>query len=380
MNTYGYLINCNYTFDNKDIIIPAILDGDTVRGIIEGTESTGIFYNKAISSLSMPPNLEYIGAYSFSSNLLTDVSIPNTVTYIGEGAFSSNEFSGFVLPALTTPGFVDWIDGHGNHHEGGATVTDLSIIYRANLPYTLTDEDVEVDVNGSILSCSYGFEASMITIPETLDGYTVKGIGDDHMNLFYEKMITSLQLPSGLEQIGANAFSHNLLTSVTIPEKVNSIGDDAFSHNLMTSVVIPASVHYIGAGAFAFNQIAGIVLPEAQKEGYTFDDWNGNILANTEVKDLSLAYTANFTLITGITGAQGFSVSVYPNPTKGYLSITGDAIHSIELVSLSGVLLKKWHVTGTPVTLDVTSFERGIYLLRIEGNHGSCVRPVVIEL
>ena len=142
---------------------------------------------------------------------------------------------------------------------------------------------MEVDVNGYIISCSYSFKASIIIIPDTLDGYAVKGIGNDYNHLFYEKDITSIHLPSGLVYIGRNAFSFNLLTSVTIPDSVRVIEDEAFGNNLLTDVVIPGSVHYIGYGAFLSNQLTGIVLPEALKEGYIFDNWNDSIPGNTEV-------------------------------------------------------------------------------------------------
>ena len=357
MDANGHIITCSYSFDIKDIMIPDSLDGYKVKGIADGTEDSGVFYNKAMTSVILPLGLEYIGTYAFSNNLLTSVTIPNSVTLIEEEAFSNNLLTGFVLPTLTVSGFVDWLDGSGNHYAGEATATDLSTIYRARFPYTLTDVDVEMDVNGYIISCSYGFGASMITIPETLDVYAVKGIGDDYSNLFYEKAITSIQLPSGLEYIGTYAFSYNLLTSVTIPNSVTSIGEEAFSNNLLT----------------------GFVLPEAQKEGYTFSNWNGSIPANTEVTDLLIAYTANFTLNTGIENVVGFNVMVYPSPTKAFVTIEADDIYSVELMSLCGVLVQKLNVTGTHCTIDLSSQSSGIYILRIEGKYGTCVKRFVKE-
>lgn len=399
MDSHGYIISCSYGFEVSVIAIPDTLDGYVVKGIADGTEDSGVFYNKVITSVSLPSGLNYIGAWAFGSNQLTSVTIPDSVYFIGSGAFTSNqltsiavpnsisfigneafasnELTEFVLPASTVPGFVDWFDSYGNHYAGGATVTDLSTHYRAGFPYTLTDEDVEMDAEGYIISCSYGFEASIITIPETLDGYAVKGIGDDYTNLFYDKGITSIQLPSGLEYIGTYAFSSNLITGVTIPNSVRIIGDEAFSNNLLTGVIIPSSVNYIGSGTFLSNQLTSIVLPEAQKEGYVFDNWNGSIPANTEVMDLSIAYTADFTLVTDIENASGFNVRVYPNPTRGFVTIEVDDIFSVELMSLSGVLIKKLNAVGSTCTLDLSSQDSGIYLLRITGKNGTYVKSIV---
>ena len=222
----------------------------------------GAFRSNKITGITISDGVISIGAWAFYKNELTSVAISNSVSSIGEEAFGLNDLTEFVLPTLTVTGFVDWIDGNGNHYAGGASVTDLSTNYRANFPYVLTDADVEMDANGYIISCSYSFEASMITIPDMLDGYTVKGIGDDFESLFYEKAITSIQLPSGLEYIGYSAFSHNLLTSFTIPANIDSIADHTFSYNLLSEITIPDSVSYIGHSAFQVNKLTNVTIPE----------------------------------------------------------------------------------------------------------------------
>lgn len=379
MDANGYIMSCSYSFDNKDIIIPDSLDGIKVIGIDDGAVDAGVFYNKAITSVSIPQGIEYIGDYAFNTNQLSDIIIPNGVSFIGAGAFGSNVLTTFVLPNITESGFIDWLDANGTHYAGGATVTDLSTNYRAIFQYTITDADVEMDVNGYIISCSYSFMASMITIPETLDGYLVKGIGDDYTNLFYDKAIISIGLPSGLEVIGTYAFSNNLLTSVSLPDGVTLIGDEAFSNNLLSAITIPNTVSYIGISAFNSNPLTAFVLPEAYQEGYTFDNWNGSIAANTEVTDLAIAYTANFSLISGMENFGDFDVRLYPNPAKDFVMIESEDIYSVELISISGVRLQKLKVAGTHCKIDLSSQDSGIYLLRIEGKYGACVIRVMKE-
>ena len=94
---------------------------------------------------------------------------------------------------------------------------------------------------------------------------------------------------------------------------------------------------------------------------------------------MAVAYTANFTLVTGIENVAGFNVMVYPNPTKGLITIEADDICSVEVISVSGVLVQKLQVTGIQCTIDLSSEESGIYLLRISGKYGACVKRIVKE-
>lgn len=213
--------------------------------------------------------------------------------------------------------------------------------------YTLIDDDVEV-VDGIIVNCSYDFTISDIVIPETLDGQTVLGID---YNVFSNKSITNVDLPNTLTSIGKGAFYTNELSSLTIPESVTSIGPNAFNNNAieevngspssgiiyarnldgrddsttivsyggvadvidfipsnvtnigqwafygnsLSGITIPTSITYIGQSAFINNQLTGFTLPKAEKEGFTFIDWNSSITANTWVTDLTTEYKANFT-------------------------------------------------------------------------------------
>ncbi len=251
----------------------------------------GAFRSNKLASITISAGVISIGEWAFYNNDLASVDIPNSVSSIGGEAFGSNEFTGltdFVLPTLAVTGFIDWLDGFGNHYAGGATVTDLSTNYRARFPYTLTDADVVMDVNAYIISCSYSFEASMITIPETLDGFTVKGIGDNYRKLFKEKAITSIQLPSGLEYIGTSAFSNNLLTSLTIPNSVTLIGEEAFSYNLLANITIPNSVTSVGNSAFVSNELTDVTISNS------VDTIRDNVFAYNQLTSITIPNSVTY--------------------------------------------------------------------------------------
>ena len=329
----------------------------------------GAFRSNKLTSITISSGVISIGEWAFFNNQIASVTIPNSVSSIGGEAFGSNDLTSFVLPTLTVSGFVDWLDGSGNHYAGGETVTDLSINYRAQFPYTLADNDVVVDVNGYIISCSYSFEASMITIPETLDGYTVTGIGDDCRNLFKEKAITSIQLPSGLEYIGTSAFSNNLLTSLTIPNTVTLIGEEAFSYNLLADIAIPNSVTFIGNSAFVSNQLTNISISNG------IDTIRDNVFAFNQLSSITIP--DNITFIGGgaFQNNQLTSVSI-PNSViyigggafsfnllTSFILPTPTIAGFIDWVDISG----DHYEAGTTVT-DLSTYYRAVipYILKDE--------------
>ncbi len=94
-------------------------------------------------------------------------------------------------------------------------------------------------------------QESDLRIPDTNQGSPVVGIGN---RAFYNKRISSVQLPASLVSIGTNAFTRTDLTSVTIPASVTSLGNYAFSEcKSLTSVTFEAGsqLESIGQRAFA---------------------------------------------------------------------------------------------------------------------------------
>ncbi len=302
VDTNGIITDCSYDFTNNDIIIPDSVNGTEITGIADvnvfGT--VDIFYAQGISNVVLPSGIKTIGDNAFKGNDLTSVAlpdgllrigesafnnndfafteidIPNSVTFIGQYAFSMNAIDSIKLPVVSVPGFEGWIDNNGTEYEGGTTIEYNGNEYRAIINYTLQDDDVEVNEEGMISSCSYDFTYTDIIIPDTLDGVSIAGIEDKGFTGIFEyKGITSLQLPNTITYVGNNAFRSNELLSINIPGAVKYIGVNAFSSNNMDSVDIPNSVTYIGQQAFW--GIDSIVLPTPNEFGFEY--WissNGN--------------------------------------------------------------------------------------------------------
>lgn len=76
-----------YTGSGGALVIPDTIDGDNVVAIGEN-QGSGVFKNKAYSSITFSSNLETIGNYSFyDCQVPATVTIPDTVTSIGFMSF-----------------------------------------------------------------------------------------------------------------------------------------------------------------------------------------------------------------------------------------------------------------------------------------------------
>lgn len=99
--------------------------------------------------------------------------------------------------------------------------------------------------DGTIAFVGYSGRGDL-TIPETIDGYTVTAIADGAC--YWSTPLTSVSIPSTVRTIGANAFSWCMsLEWVHIAEGVTRISDSAFSNDSsLFRVEFPSSVTQIG--------------------------------------------------------------------------------------------------------------------------------------
>lgn len=306
----GEIEECYYTADitqkGNVIIIPSILDGDTIKAIsnkafksnfiqvvffpetIEYIRSDAFQYCNLIS-LELPASLKNIEAGAFGYNCLSEISIPSFVSRIGAEAFSYNQIESVIiedashlisidnnafgsnndleqieLPESEIEGynFIGWIDENDiihNEANNNLTIDDFYLYYRALFEYTLQDDDVVVE-DGVIISCSYDFTASMINIPDVLDGQIIIGIDD---RVFYEKDITHIELPANLKFIGYEAFRRNKIGEIKVPATTERIEKNVFAYNNINKIVFleGCSLKSIGHSSFLGNRIDTLIIP-----------------------------------------------------------------------------------------------------------------------
>ena len=225
-NTYNYLDNGDGTVSIKSftrngdttVIIPDKLDGLTVKRISDISELNSVFYNKGLTSVTLPDTIAYIGRNAFGHNSLAAVTIPADVTEIGRYAFSGQGDPKTKQNALAEVSFA----------EGSKLETIGEGAFSENI-------------------------ISAATLPQSL-----RTIGDE---AFAGNLLQELIVPSSVDSIGEGAFAGNRLTDVTIENAETTIGAEAFAYNQEVSTDL--TIHgYKGSTAEAYAT--------APENGHTF--------------------------------------------------------------------------------------------------------------
>jgi Flp pilus assembly protein TadD len=157
-----------------------------------------------------------------------------------------------------------------------------------------------------------------LVIPQTIEGYTVKQIGNwdrpiapssriklvsvvipegvrvISVSAFYgQRELTNVTLPSTLEEIGMEAFCacYNLRT-IRIPDSVKKIGRSAFMSNInLTDANIPSGIKEIGVLAFnSCSRLSNLTIPASityiRFEGGGFEDTSLTLAVRRRLTEL----------------------------------------------------------------------------------------------
>ncbi len=119
---------------------------------------------------------------------------------------------------------------------------------------TEASDFIYTNINGQITITSYAGPGGNVTIPSTIDGLPVTGIGEGAFSpsppYSSSNGITGVTFPNALISIGDSAFRFCAdLSSVTIPDSVTYLGEEAFCGcSSMTNISIGNGVNRIGGG------------------------------------------------------------------------------------------------------------------------------------
>ena len=101
---------------------------------------------------------------------------------------------------------------------------------------------------------------------------------------------------------------------------------------------------------------------------YKNDCQSDEVKINVEVLDYSAV------------SEQACNVAVlYPNPTSGKITVVSDHLQKISIVNSQGQTLRQVSVEGREVSIDLSSFGRGIYMLMIQTETGITAKKVIVE-
>lgn len=184
-----------------------------------------------LSEITLPSTLRTIEERAFMNcDKVEQITIPNSVTYIGTDSFGSSII------------FLDWpsTDRTAREIVSDAFFARQIVIYNNKITYPDSGETIpplyRIDGNtmtvlGTEKIQDYVFEYFSIKFPEIKTIIFAEGITCVGADAFRGcTNVTSILLPSTLEEIWANAFADNMCTEILIPNKVTRISVYAFSN------------------------------------------------------------------------------------------------------------------------------------------------------
>ena len=224
-----------------------------------------------ITSVTIPRSVTKIETEAFlGCTGLTSVAIPDSVTTIQDYAFKNcSNLLNVSLPSsfngsLESNVFAGCAAGINIRYRGDSGTTSVvddgkTWTYQVLDEVLLTARLVSADGNSAVMPAPTG----TLTIPSTIDGYTIVEIGEKAFNKC--SGLTKVILPSDVTTIGKLAFAETGLTELTLPSGLTTIKQEAFYNcAALATVVFPEGLTRIENGVFNRCGVLGnVTLPES---------------------------------------------------------------------------------------------------------------------
>ena len=225
-----------------------------------------------------------------------------------------------------------------------------------------------ITIDGSVSSMSNRASTAFVTHTVTVmasQGGSVTGSGE-----YPERMVVTLQAfpDEGYKFMSWDDGNTDNPRAVCVTGDMYFIAYFANDDRYCVSVVASDSAggFVFGSGMYESGSIATVgALPN---ENYTFMGWedgsNENprrFVVNEDVELVAVFEHGNAVLEYSVNG-----ITVYPNPTDGWVSISAESVMSdLEIVSLTGQVLHKQAVDADNIFLNVGNLPSGVYFARV---------------
>lgn len=287
--TEGYTCSVAGADHSGEIVIPSVVEHNGIKYDVTSI-GFGAFNWRAITSITIPPSITYIGSYSFTrcdqlkevriSDLeawckiefdgtnsqplengswlilnnqpIEDLVVPKTITTIPSNSFKSYKH----LKTLRFAGEIQSIE-------------NLAFAYCSNLVSVTLPQSVSSIGKNSFAGCTSLIKGAY---PSTLDnpfpsscfafGYDSDNIDEingviyskDHTKILFVPALVNddFNIRESVCEIGASSFFRCNIKEISLPNSVTIISDNAFENCIeLQQIVIPSSVLKIGMEAFS---------------------------------------------------------------------------------------------------------------------------------
>ena len=84
-------------------------------------------------------------------------------------------------------------------------------------------------------------------------------------------------------------------------------------------------------------------------------------------------------VFTNMNVVENNNINIYPNPTNDIITIEGDNITYIEIKNIKGQIITKKEVDTNKLTMDISTYKKGIYFVKIVENDKSITKKIILE-
>lgn len=215
------------------------IESITLPSTLKRIEEETFRYCKNLKSVEIPNGVEYVGRWCFTNCVLEKITLPATLAI--EGAFSDCRLKFMTFTSESKFENIELIGYHGIGTE--------KIIISKNV----------TKIRGYAFSRCENLREVIFE-----EGSKLKIIGESAFSDC--KSLKNIQLPDGLEKIGAQCFNGSGLDKLILPSSVKRIEARTFYDcKDLRSVEIPKAVEYIEKECFKDSGIEEIALPSTLK-------------------------------------------------------------------------------------------------------------------
>jgi hypothetical protein len=348
-------------FEGALVIFGMDTDG-VVNGQISTTDALAItnldLINQNVTDLTgvnSMTNLTYFGCYGLNLSNFT-FNLPNLETLqAAYNNFTNIDLSG--LPNLTTL----YISNNSNLVLDVSSLSNLSVLFARNCnlstytPYSDVTIYTQIRFSSNVFTGNLDFQAYTNLETLTLSNNT----------------ISSLDI-TGLINLGFLAVDHCGLTGLDVTTNVNLTNLTAIGNNL---TCLDLSQNLLLTGVEVNNNDPNLIIVVADVTAAN---------ASTGIyqwwyKDV----TASYGTTCGTTNTNDFSLAnnfnMFPNPITDVLNIQSMQDSAYMLYDINGRSILKGYFQRGINTMDLSSFDSGIYFLKVSALHKSFTRKLILK-
>ena len=233
-----------------------------------------------------------------------------------------------------------------------------------------------------------GMAGATTNVSEMQEAYTIYYNHVKNINSIYNLTAELTQT-----EVGSKTFTLN----VTAEKLSEYFGND----QIVVIAALAEDINYNWGVAGKINNLVRVMYPNANGTVATFDENNqfstSYTITVSDDYDISKCkvvvwvenhtqgrvmqskrFNVNDYYVTNV-DEENVVTSIYPNPSDGMFSISGENIESIEVYDITGKLVMQQDINASNATIDLTNKAKGIYTLKSYNGNNVTVSKLIVE-